>query len=79
MERCYSIREGYVPERDDMLPDRFFEETIYSKYDGPKVLDKEEFLEKRKELYHSYGLRDDGTPSPTLLEELGLGFAIPVK
>jgi len=79
MERCYSIREGYVPERDDMLPDRFFEETIYSKYDGPKVLDKEEFLEKRKDLYHSYGLRDDGTPSPTLLEELGLGFAIPVK
>ena len=79
MERCYSIREGYVPERDDTLPDRFFEETIYSKYDGPKVLDKEEFLEKRKELYHSYGLRDDGTPSPTLLEELGLGFAIPVK
>ena len=79
MERCYSIREGYVPERDDTLPDRFFEETIYSKYDGPKVLDKEEFLEKRKDLYHSYGLRDDGTPSPTLLEELGLGFAIPVK
>jgi len=32
MERCYCIREGYVPTRDDVLPDRFFEETIYNKY-----------------------------------------------
>ena len=33
---------------------------------------------KRKELYQSYGLQDDGTPSPEVLEELGLEYAIPV-
>ncbi|MEW6671918.1 MAG: aldehyde ferredoxin oxidoreductase N-terminal domain-containing protein [Thermodesulfobacteriota bacterium] len=79
MERCYSIREGhYVPERDDVMPERFFQETIYNKYNEPKKLNKEEFLAKRKELYRSYGLKDDGTPSPEFLEQLGLEFAIPV-
>jgi len=78
MERCYSIREGYVPERDDILPDRFFEETVYSKYGEPKILKKEEFLEGRKKLYRSYGLQENGIPSTELLEELGLDFTIPI-
>jgi aldehyde:ferredoxin oxidoreductase len=78
LERCFSIREGhYIPERDDILPERFFTEPIYNKYKEPKVLDKDEFLKKRKEIYRSYGLRDDGIPGPELLEELGLEFAIP--
>jgi aldehyde:ferredoxin oxidoreductase len=77
IERCYSIREGhYIPERDDIMPERFFEETIYNKYKEPKKLSKEAFFEKRKELYRSYGLQENGTYSPELLEQLGLGFAI---
>ena len=76
LERCYSIREGYVPARDDILPDRFFEETIYSKYNEPKILNRDEFLEKRKDRYLSYGLQEDGNPSAELLERLGLGFTI---
>lgn len=78
MERCYSIREGYVPERDDILPGRFFEESIHNKYGEPKVLSRKEFLEGMKELYHSYGLQEDGTPSAELLEKLGLGFTVPL-
>ena len=79
MERCYSIREGhYIPDRDDIMPERFFQETIYNKYNEPKKLDKEAFFEKRKELYRSYGLQDDGTPSAEFLEQLGLEFAIPL-
>ena len=79
MERCYSIREGYyIPDRDDIMPERFFQEIIYNKYNEPKKLNKEEFFEKRKGLYQSYGLQEDGTPSPEFLEQLGLGFAIPV-
>lgn len=77
MERCYSIREGYVPERDDVLPERFFEEAVYSKYGQPKILKQEEFLEERERVYRSYGLQSDGTPSPDLLVELGLEFTIP--
>lgn len=77
MERCYSMREGYLPERDDMLPKRFFEETIYNKYGEPRILKREEFQEQRKRVYRSYGLQADGTPSPDLLEELGLEFTVP--
>jgi aldehyde:ferredoxin oxidoreductase len=77
IERCYAIREGYQPERDDLLPDRFFNETIYDKYGAPKVLDRGEFLKKRRQRYREYGLRDDGTPSKELLENLDLDFTIP--
>jgi len=76
LERCYSIREGYLPSRDDVMPERFFEETIHNKYGEPKILDHDEFLEKRKERYLSYGLREDGTPSADTLEDLGLGFTV---
>jgi aldehyde:ferredoxin oxidoreductase len=78
MERCYSMREGYLPEQDDVPPERFFEETIYNKYGEAKILNRERFLEERKTIYYSYGLQDDGTPSRELLEKLGLEFTIPV-
>jgi len=78
MERCLCIREGYVPTRDDMLPDRFFEETIYSKYGDPKILDRNSFLETRKKTYLTYGLTEEGIPPRKKLEELGMGFVIPI-
>ena len=78
MERCVSIREGYVPQRDDMLPDRFFEESITNKYGESRILKRAEFLEERKKMYRSQGLRENGTPSTDLLEDLGLEFTIPV-
>jgi hypothetical protein len=60
MERCLCIREGYVPARDDILPDRFFNETLHGKYGDPKVLDREKFLEARKKTYLAFGLNEDG-------------------
>ncbi len=77
MERCYCIREGYLPLRDDMLPDRFFEETIYNKYGEPKILDKEEFLEKKEKTYFAFDLDRDGIPTKESLEKLGMEFIIP--
>ncbi|MDP2268943.1 MAG: aldehyde ferredoxin oxidoreductase C-terminal domain-containing protein, partial [Deltaproteobacteria bacterium] len=77
MERCNCIREGYIPERDDMIPDRFFEETIYSKYGKPKILNREEFLEFRKKTYLSYELNPQGIPSRESLERLDMDFVIP--
>ena len=78
MERCYSLREGYLPVRDDLLPDRFFTETIYNKYGGPKVQDREKFMELRKKLYLSYELDADGIPPKELLRKIGMDFVIPV-
>ncbi len=78
MERCYCIREGYVPTRDDVLPDRFFDEVIHSKYGEPKVLDRAKFEEARKNAYLSFGLTEEGVPSRATLERLGMEFAVPV-
>lgn len=77
MERCLSIREGYVPSRDDILPDRFFEETIYSKYGEPKILNRDKFLEMRKKSYLSFGLNEEGVPTKKTLRDLGMAFVIP--
>lgn len=77
MERCYSIREGYIPARDDILPSRFFEETIYTKYGEPKVLDRSEFLEFRETWYLSLGLTKQGLPTKQSLGELKIDFVIP--
>ena len=77
LERCYSLREGYVPARDDILPDRFFDEVIYNKYGEPQRLDRDEFLTERKKWYASIGLDEDGLPRKEALKELGLEFVIP--
>jgi aldehyde:ferredoxin oxidoreductase len=71
------IREGYVPSRDDILPDRFFEETIYNKYGEPKTLSREKFLETRKKTYLVFGLNEDGIPTKKTLKELGMEFVVP--
>jgi aldehyde:ferredoxin oxidoreductase len=77
MERCNCIREGYVPTRDDMLPDRFFEETIYSKYGEPKILGRKDFNELREKTYLSLELTPQGIPSRDLLKKLDMDFVIP--
>ena len=78
MERCNCIREGYVPTRDDVMPDRFFEETIYNKYGQAKILDREEFFKEREKTYLSYQLTAQGIPQQDQLKKLGLDFVIPV-
>lgn len=77
MERCYCLREGYLPTRDDTLPDRFFEETIYNKYGEPKILRKEDFIEKREKNYLSFELNRKGIPLKENLEKVGMEFVIP--
>ncbi|MFB3886373.1 MAG: aldehyde ferredoxin oxidoreductase N-terminal domain-containing protein [Thermodesulfobacteriota bacterium] len=77
MERCVSIREGYIPSRDDVLPDRFFKEVIYSKYGEPKILNREKFLDMRKKAYLTFGLNEEGVPSRRTLEDLEMEFVIP--
>ncbi len=77
MERCYSMREGHVPARDDVLPDRFFDEVIYNKYGEPRVLDRDKFLSEREKWYLSIGLTKEGIPTKEYLGKLGLEFVIP--
>ncbi len=77
MERCVSLREGYVPARDDILPDRFFDEVIHSKYGEPKVLDRKQFSETREKAYAGFGLNGKGIPSKKTLRDLDMEFVLP--
>jgi aldehyde:ferredoxin oxidoreductase len=77
MERCLCTREGYLPARDDILPDRFFNETLHDKYGNPKVLDREKFMEARKKTYLASGLNKDGIPTRRTLKELDMEFVVP--
>jgi len=77
MERCLCIREGYIPARDDILPDRFFNETLYGKYGEPKALSRGKFLEARKKTYLAFGLNEDGIPTRKILRGLDMDFVIP--
>lgn len=78
MERAYALREGHVPARDDILPERFFTEAIYDKYGGAHILDREQFLEHRRRAYLELGLDENGIPPKELLQKRGLEFTVPV-
>ena len=75
MIRCFSAREGFTRE-DDQLPVRFMEEPVP---DGPMqgIFIPKETLERLKDDYYSYRGWDlkTGNPTKNKLVELGLDFA----
>ncbi len=73
MMRMFNLREGFTVE-DDMLPGRIFEPLKGGPSDGNKI-DKEAFLEARRQYYELMGWNPEtGVPTATKLEELGLGW-----
>ncbi|MDQ1278791.1 MAG: hypothetical protein QG670_51 [Thermoproteota archaeon] len=77
-ERCYSLREGYQPSRDNKLPDRAFDLPITDKYGKKYVLDRGWFDKALKKYYvEMLKLTEEGLPPRELLTELGLNFTIP--
>ena len=67
MERLYNLSAGFSKE-DDMLPERFFAETV-----NERVIDKEDFLKTLDEYYRMRGWDDNGVPAERTLERLGIG------
>ncbi|MBF8267653.1 MAG: hypothetical protein HW388_1161 [Dehalococcoidia bacterium] len=77
--RCISLREGYLPSRDDDLPPRAFDEPISDKYGKTWVWDRAEFeADKRKTYVTQLKLTETGLPPRAELKRLGLDFVIPV-
>lgn len=66
MERLYNLRAGFSKE-DDMLPERFFAETV-----NGRVMDREEFLKTLNEYYRMRGWDDNGVPTERTLRRLGI-------
>lgn len=77
--RCVSLREGYHPAKDDILPPRAFDEPITDKYGTVWVWDRSEFETAKKNFYvDRLNLTKDGLPPRAGLERLGLDFVIPI-
>lgn len=74
MARAYNIREGMVPERDDVLPARVHEDALTQGPDAGAVYSREDFLRDRAEWYTVRGCDEKGIPTKQTLEDLQLGF-----
>lgn len=74
MARAYNIREGMVPERDDVLPARVHEDALTQGPLAGAAYSREDFLHDRAEWYAARGCDDEGYPTPDTLDRLGLGF-----
>ena len=80
LERAWSLREGYIPDEDDKIPDRFHEEPLTL---GPKagtpaaVYPREQYEKDRQKWYQERGCDEHGIPRKETLKALGLGFVIP--
>ena len=78
-ERCYSLREGYLPSKDDKIPDRAFDLPITNKDGETYSLDREWFETALKSYYVVvFQLTEEGLPSQEILTKLGLDFVVPV-
>ncbi len=80
LERTWNIREGLVPERDDILPERVFTEplTLGPKANTPAAIyDRERFEEDKQTWYNIRGCDTHGVPTKKTLIELDLAFVIP--
>ncbi len=75
--RCYNIREGMVPLRDDVLPDRAHTEPLTKGARKGSIYEHERFLKERGDWYKEVGCDSKGVPRDDVLEKLGLEFVIP--
>ena len=74
LSRCYNLREGTRPLRDDVLPERLHHDALSQ---GPKagaVYPLEKFEADRTAWYLDRGYDERGLPSPETLDRLGLEF-----
>lgn len=75
--RSYNIREGTVPLRDDVLPERVHSEPLTVGERAGAVYSREDFAVDRAGWYVDRGCDPTGIPSASRLADLGLDYAIP--
>jgi aldehyde:ferredoxin oxidoreductase len=80
-ERALNVREGLVPDRDDILPERVFTEPLTL---GPRagtaaaIYDRKKFQEDKQTWYKARGCDEHGIPTKKTLRDLDLAFTIPL-
>lgn len=76
--RSYNIREGMVPLRDDVLPDRVHDDPLTWGPRNGAAYTRERFAEDRGNWYRLRGCDGEGVPKAEKLAALGLDFCVPV-
>jgi aldehyde:ferredoxin oxidoreductase len=71
LARAFNVREG-ISRKDDMLPERFFEEPLPEGPSKGMVVNKEKFMAMLDEYYDLMGWDRNGIPTKAKLIELGL-------
>lgn len=74
LERCFSLREGLIPKRDDRLPWRIMNEAQPDLADGDPM-NRDLLGRMLGRYYELHGWDQDGWPTSRRLEELDLEFA----
>ncbi len=77
MARVYNIREGTVPAREDVLPERVHRDALTGGVHAGAVYPKERFLADRAAWYAERGCDEAGIPTEDRLRQRGLEFALP--
>lgn len=70
--RAFSVREGNISRRDDILPSRVFEEPVPKGPSEGQRISREKFEEALNIYYELRGWNKDGVPTKRKLKELGL-------
>lgn len=76
MARAYNIREGMIPLKHDVLPERMHSDAFTRGSGVGAVYSREQFMKDRAGFYHRRGCNEDGIPTEQHLGELGLDFVI---
>jgi aldehyde:ferredoxin oxidoreductase len=71
LERMYNVREGFG-KKDDMLPERFYNEEIDEGPSKGQILDKAEFIAELEDYYAARGWDKEGVPTKETLQSLNL-------
>lgn len=74
--RAYNIREGMVPLRDDILPQRVHEDALTQGAEKGKVYLREHFIQDRENWYLENGCNREGHPTQEALKDCNLDFVI---
>lgn len=76
LERCFALREGLEPRRDDRLPRRIMDERP-ADLEGARAVDSGLLGRMLRDYYNLHGWDPNtGRPTDSTLRSLGLGFAV---
>lgn len=70
--RAFSVREGKISRKDDVLPDRVYEEPLPKGPSKGQKINREKFEEALSFYYNLRGWNNNGIPTKEKLKELGL-------